>query len=61
MVDSGVENLNEEVDNLVADDLVHRVIAQVDVRSSNSMIENRRLDPGKPIGDWNRTTLSSDS
>ena len=39
MVDSGVENLNEEVDLLVADNLVRRVIAQIEVRESNSMIE----------------------
>ena len=39
MVDSGIENINTEVDVLVADELVHRVIAQVDLRESNSMIE----------------------
>ena len=39
MVDSGIENINTEVNELVADELVHRVIAQVDLRESNSMIE----------------------
>ena len=39
MVDGGIENINTEVDVLVADELVHRVIAQVDLRESNSMIE----------------------
>ncbi len=39
MVDNGIENMNSEVDVLVADELVHRVIAQVDLRESNSMIE----------------------
>ena len=39
IVDAGIENLNTEVDALVADDLVHRVVAQVDLRESNSMIE----------------------
>lgn len=40
MVDSGVENLNEEVDLLVAYNLVRRVVAQIEVRESNSMIES---------------------
>ena len=39
MVDGGIENLNTEVDAPVADDLVHRVVAQVDLLVSNSMIE----------------------
>ena len=39
MVDSGIENMNKEVDALVDEQLVHRVIAQVDLRESNSMIE----------------------
>ena len=39
MVDGGIENLNESVDNLVAENLVRRVIAQVDLRESNSLIE----------------------
>ncbi len=39
MVDSGIENLNESVDNLVAENLVRRVVAQVDLRESNSLIE----------------------
>ena len=48
MVDNGIENMNTEVDVLVADELVHRVIAQVDLRESNSMIERwwRSLKPG---------------
>ena len=40
MVDSGVENLNEEVDLLVADNLFRRVVAQIEARESNSMIES---------------------
>ena len=39
MVDGGIENLNESVDNLVAENLVRRVVAQVDLRESNSLIE----------------------
>ena len=39
MVDGGIENLNESVDNLVTDGLIRRVIAQVDLRESNSLIE----------------------
>jgi len=39
MVDGGIENLNESVDNLISDGLVRRVVAQVDLRESNSMIE----------------------
>ena len=39
MVDAGVENLNSAVDELIATGLLRRVLAQVDVRFSNSMIE----------------------
>ncbi len=39
MVDAGVENLNRAVDELIATGLLRRVLAQVDVRFSNSMIE----------------------
>lgn len=39
MVDGGIENLNESVDTLVSDGLIRRVIAQVDLRESNSLIE----------------------
>jgi hypothetical protein len=37
--DSGVENGNGQVDQLMTDGLVHRVLAQVEVSFSNSMIE----------------------
>jgi transposase InsO family protein len=39
VADSGVENVNGRVDQLMADGLVHRVLAQVEVSFSNSMIE----------------------
>ena len=39
VADSGVENVNAGVDQLMADGLVHRVLAQVEVGFSNSMIE----------------------
>ena len=39
VADSGVENVNGQVDQLMADGLVHRVLAQVEVSFSNSMIE----------------------
>jgi hypothetical protein len=39
VADSGVENVNGEVDQLIADGLLHRVLAQVEVSFSNSMIE----------------------
>jgi putative transposase len=39
MVDSGIENLNQHVDALVERNLIHRVIAQIDIMFSNSMIE----------------------
>ncbi len=39
LVDSGVENVNGEVDQLVTDGLLERLLAQVDVSFSNSMIE----------------------
>ena len=39
MVDGGIENLNESVDALVSDGVIRRVIAQVDLRESNSLIE----------------------
>ena len=39
MVDGGIENLDKSVDTLVSDGLIRRVIAQVDLRESNSMIE----------------------
>ena len=38
IVDGGIENFNTEVNALVADELVHRVVAQVDLREPNSMI-----------------------
>jgi transposase InsO family protein len=39
VADSGVENVNGRVDQLMADGLIHRVLAQVEVSFSNSMIE----------------------
>jgi len=39
IADSGVENVNAEVDELMAGGVVHRVLAQVEVSFSNSMIE----------------------
>ena len=39
VADSGVENVNTGVDQLIADGLVHRVLAQVEVSFSSSMIE----------------------
>jgi transposase InsO family protein len=39
VAESGVENVNARVDQLMANGLVHRVLAQVEVRFSNSMIE----------------------
>jgi hypothetical protein len=39
-MDSGVENLNTQVDALVASGTIQRIIAQVDVVFSNSLIES---------------------
>ena len=39
-MDSGVENLNTSVDELFLDGVLHRVIAQIDVSFSNSLIES---------------------
>jgi transposase InsO family protein len=39
VADSGVENVNAGVDQLMADGVVRRVLAQVEVSFSNSMIE----------------------
>ena len=39
-MDSGVENLNTQVDALVANGTIQRIIAQVDVVFSNSMIKS---------------------
>jgi hypothetical protein len=39
-MDSGVENLNTQVDAFVASGTIQRIIAQVDVVFSNSMIES---------------------
>jgi transposase InsO family protein len=38
-VDSGVENINDELNQLVADNLIQRTIAQIDIEIYNSMIE----------------------
>jgi len=39
MADSGSENLNDDVDELLRDEKLTRVLAQVEVTFSNSMIE----------------------
>ena len=39
IVDSGSENLNKNVDELVSSKQIIRTIAQIDIESSNSMIE----------------------
>jgi putative transposase len=39
LVDSGTENLNSHVDQLVDADLISRTVAQIDVEASNSMVE----------------------
>lgn len=38
-VDSGVENLNSNVDQLISTNLISRTIAQIEIEFSNSMIE----------------------
>ena len=38
-IDSGTENLNSEVQELEDNDLIKKVVAQIDVHFSNSMIE----------------------
>ena len=38
-MDSGVENLNKDVDQLLEAGTLERVIAQIDVTFSNSLIE----------------------
>ena len=38
-VDSGTENLNSHVDELVASELIRRTVAQIGVETSNSMVE----------------------
>ena len=39
MVDGGVENFNEAVDELVGEGLLRRILAQTDIAASNSMVE----------------------
>jgi transposase InsO family protein len=39
-MDSGVENINKDVDKLLEDVTLERVVAQVDVTFSNSLIES---------------------
>jgi putative transposase len=39
IADSGIENVNDEVDNLFGLGQLHRILAQVEVNYSNSMIE----------------------
>ena len=39
VMDSGVENLNSKVNELVADGVIKRILAQIDIIESNSMIE----------------------
>ena len=40
ITDSGSENLNGEVDTLIDGGLIHRIIAQIEVDFSNSMVES---------------------
>jgi transposase InsO family protein len=40
MVDSGTENMNHHVDKLLERESIQKIIAQIDVRFSNSMIES---------------------
>jgi transposase InsO family protein len=40
IVDGGIENYNSAVDELVKSDVLKRVLAQTEIRSSNSMIES---------------------
>ena len=40
MVDAGIENINHAVDALVHVGLLSRILAQTDIRYSNSMIES---------------------
>lgn len=39
LVDSGTENLNTHVDELVSSEVIRRIVAQIDIEFSNSMIE----------------------
>lgn len=39
MVDGGIENFNEAVDQLVRDGILKRILAQTDIVESNSMVE----------------------
>jgi len=39
VMDSGVENVNGTVNELVSDGTIQRILAQVDIVESNSMIE----------------------
>ena len=39
MVDGGVENFNDAVDQLVRDGVLKRILAQTDIVESNSMVE----------------------
>jgi transposase InsO family protein len=39
VMDSGVENVNGSVNELVSDGTIQRILAQVDIVESNSMIE----------------------
>jgi len=49
IADSGVENVNAGVDQLVADGVVRRVLAQVEVCFSNSMIVSARCCPSRRV------------
>jgi hypothetical protein len=48
-VDSGVENINANVDRLVSDNLISRTIAQIEIEFSHSMIEMLFLRMKHPI------------
>ena len=62
-VDSGTENLNTHVDELLASDLIRRTAAQIDVQASNSMVSafshiqtsahvHDTLDEFRTSGEW---------
>jgi hypothetical protein len=47
LVDSGTENLNADVDGLVDANLIDRLVAQIEIEFSNSMVENGLDGRGK--------------
>jgi len=49
VVDGGVENFNERVDELIASGLLRRVLAQTEIAFSNSMIRGVLADDEAPV------------